>query len=800
MCYFHNIEALHLRKVYLGFINKKLKVSEYEGENRCSPSYYFYCIIYCCYTSLYSDSHAESTTLLEGPYNYDFVIPSKYYNVGELFKGLTFDHEEDPEYWNIIADNYNIIDKAGVRGDRALYLYSMNGYASIYQYSDNTHINSVKNEKVLFYAYVRAEQPASGKIKARITVTISAGSSGGCPRLYGFINGEYVYVNNLLPSARGREVKEDYYLVNPSQFSIIDNKIKFRIVEKDGEEDHIYSIKAYYIPKTRGDIIVSESSTGKVFIIKDKSKLVRPIEVLDNYGNNFAFKIWFMNMGYIAARPNDTYTVVFPRLEHKPKLLLLHTDILYKTSLMIYGYSNGKWIKIATIEPRHNWYLEAIDLSATPLYNSKEDIVIKIVSTGFHKIDYIALAEINNVKEIKKEQLKPLKLAEAILSNGIEKLDVVYALINDDSEVVIKNGDSLDLTFIANDRLNNYSINYILLEIRGYYKVEGDPTTTVYGPWLDLSDGKYHQIADYVEIPNDVESVMLKIEFECFDYDSTPPPIKAYVSRVDFYIEHEFDGTKAVAYYWGNEERYWWINNHGYLGIYNIYWLSWKEYATIQLYLGYTKEVWYQYCQESICLYPYHPASDYYRITKMKIVVETGTDNPNEGQPGFGYEGFNLIYINDMNQNDVTGDVRRYISQARTIATAIEDYANVASVTLFIASVIDPDPVSKTFLGLASAIATGVSTASSIANKVIFVDPPEMVTSYNSLEAPITFYYSTIFSIEGKTVGEAHASFYIEYNYLASSSDSYIEISYDQGVADYLSCEINIHVTAPELS
>ncbi len=313
-------------------------------------------------------AHAESTTLLEGPYNYDFAIPSKYYNVGELFKGLTFDHDGDPSYWNIVADSYSRADGAGIRGDYALYLYSTSGYASIYQCSDNTYINSVNNEKVLFYAYVRAEQPSSGKIKARITVTVFTGSSGGgCPRLYSFIDGKYVYVNNLLPLAKGKEVKNDYYLINPSQFSINNNEIRFRIVERDGEEDHIYNVKAYYVPKTEGDIVVSESSTGKIFIIKDMSKLVRPIEVLDKYGNNFAFKVWFMNIGYIATRPNDTYTVVFPRLKHKPKLLLLGTDVLYKTSLIIYGYSNGKWIKIATIEPRHNWYLEAIDLSTTPL-------------------------------------------------------------------------------------------------------------------------------------------------------------------------------------------------------------------------------------------------------------------------------------------------------------------------------------------------------------------------------------------------------------------------------------------------
>ncbi len=654
----------------------------------------------------------------------------------------------------------------------------------------------MKSEKVLFYAYVRAEQPSSGKIRARIAVTVSTGSSGGgCPRLYSFIDGKHVYINNLLPLAKGTEVKEDYYLIYPDQFSINDNKIRFRIVEKDGEEDHIYNIKAYYIPKTKGDIVVSESSTGKVFIIKDKSKLIRPIEVLDRYGNNFAFKVWFMNIGYIATRPNDTYAVIFPSLEHKPKLLLLGTDVLYKTSLIIYGYSNGKWIKIATIEPRHNWYLEAIDLLATPLHNSR-DIAIKIVSTGFHKINYIALADSNNVKEIKKKQLKPLKLAEAVLSDGTEKLNVLQALIDKDQEIVIKNGSSLDLAFKIMDKLRHHNNNgYILLEVEGYYKVEGDPATTIYGPWIDLSDGKYHQIADYVEIPSDAESIMLKIEFECFDYGSTPPPIKAYVSRVDFYIEHEFDGTKAVAYYnWAfDEEKYWWINNHGYLGIYDIYWNKNLEYATIRLYLGYTKEVWYQYCQESVCLAPYHPTSNYYRISKMEINAKVGTNNPNEGQPGFGYKDFNVVYANDMNQNDVTSDVHRKISQARSIAVAIEDYANAASTILFVADLIVPIPYETVFE--AAVTVTGVSA--SIADKILYsLDPSTMDTGSNSLDIPIRFYYSG----SGTRVNEAHASFYIEWNYLATSSDSYMNINYDKDVGDYLSCEINIHVTAPQLS
>ena len=362
-----------------------------------------------------------------------------------------------------------------------------------------------------------------------MTTTIFTGSSGGgCPRLYSFIDGKYKYVNNLLPLAKGSEAKKDYYLIYPNQFSINESKIKFRIIERDGEEDHIYNVKAYYITKTKGDIVISESSTGKVLIIKDKSKLIRPNEVLDKYGNNFAFKVWFMNIGYIATRPNDTYIVVFPRLEHKPKLLLLRTDVLVKTSLIIYGHYDGKWIKIATIEPRHNWYLEAIDLSATPLYNNK-DIVIKIVSTGFHKINYIALADSNNVKEIERKQLKPLELAEAILSDGVEELDVTHTLMDESGEVVVKNGSSLDLVFKIDDELHHDDSSYILLEVKGYYKVEGDPATTVYGPWIDLSDGKYHQIANYVEIPSDAESIMIEIEFKCFDYDSTPPPIKAYI-------------------------------------------------------------------------------------------------------------------------------------------------------------------------------------------------------------------------------------------------------------------------------
>ena len=287
---------------------------------------------------------------------------------------------------------------------------------------------------------------------------------------------------------------------------------------------------------------------------------------------------------------------------------------------------------------------------------------------------------------------------------------------------------------------------------------------------------------------------MLKIEFECFDYGSTPPLIKAYVSRADFYIEHEFDGTKAVAYYnWAfDEEKYWWINNHGYLGIYNIYWPSWKEHATIQLYLGYTKEVWYQYCQESVCLAPYHPTSDYYRISKMKIVAETGTSNPNEGQPGFGYEDFNVTYTNDMNQYDVTGEVHRSISQARSIATAIEDFANNASVALFIVSSIIPIPYAKAF----EAVTTIVGVSANMADKILYsLDPSTMDTGHNSLDIPIRFYYLG----SGTSVNEAHASFYIECNYLASSNDSYIDISYDHGVDDYLSCEINIHVTAPQL-
>ncbi len=160
-------------------------------------------------------TYAETTTLIEGPYNYDFAIPSKFHNVGELFKGLTFDHNEDPSYWNINADYYALSDGTGIRGDRTLYLYSTTGYAYIYQYSDDTYINSVKGEKMLFYAYVKAEQLSSGKIKARMTTTMFTGSlGGGCPRLYSFIDEKYTYVNNLLPLAKGIESKKDYYLTD----------------------------------------------------------------------------------------------------------------------------------------------------------------------------------------------------------------------------------------------------------------------------------------------------------------------------------------------------------------------------------------------------------------------------------------------------------------------------------------------------------------------------------------------------------------------------------------------------------
>lgn len=503
-----------------------------------------------------------------------------------------FENDADLNYWSINAEYYKIRDlPEGLRiipnESRGLYIESSSGFV-LWQTLDPNAVEAVKGYKMLFGILVAPLTTA--KVTAYIGYATSSG--GGCPLLYVWNGSNWIFDNNLLPKGHLGYSKDRYLLnVYPAGDSI-----KLKIAESGDSITFLDLVKLYSIIHPENTIPVIEVISGDIILLNlnQSKELLTPYYVKDIFGNNITLVMEKPDNDSYELAPKTWLIAYFRGVRHLEKpILLIRSDpveqLAYKTSLIIQVYENGAWRNVAILSPRYQFYVDAIDVSKYVPKHSDE-LIIRIIATAYHRIDWIALAPSSTYK-VKGYELVELDLKDAVLVSNNTKVNVVNKITKADKDFVkIEKGQELYLVFEGYNKVKpGRKISY-LLEVQGYYKIIGGSTIIVKGQKFIV---KPHSLAWQLVyatayIPEDAVSVTV--------YVSTSDNFEGYIDYAHALIEPVTPENTALVYAEANTGYY--VHSATVAGIYAAYskYDGFKEVVFAPSYVRYS---YYEYTDPS---------------------------------------------------------------------------------------------------------------------------------------------------------------------------------------------------------
>jgi len=504
-----------------------------------------------------------------------------------------FENSTDLNYWSINAEYRKIrslpnelrIIPNELSG---LYISSSNGFV-LWQTLDPNAVEAVKGYKMLFGILVAPFTTA--EINTYITYATSSG--GGCPLLYVWNGSSWIFDNNLLPNGH-LEYSEDRYILS---VHLTRDSIKLKIVESGDSITFLDLVKLYGIIHPANTIPVVEVTSGEIILLNLKhiKELLMPYYVRDIFGNNITLVMKKPDNDSYELAPKTWLIAYFKDARHSKKpILLIRSDPIeppaYKTSLIIQVYDNGAWKNVTTLSPRYQFYVDAIDISKyLPRHSNK--LIIRIIATAYHRIDWIALAPAGTYK-MKGYKLVELNLKDAtIINNNNTKVNVANKIVNADKVFVkIEKGRELYLEFEGYNLMKpGKKISY-LLEVQGYYKVIGGSTIIVKGSEIIV---KPHSLAWQLVyatayIPEDAVSVTV--------YVSTSDNFEGYIDYAHALIEPVTPENTALVYAEASTGYY--VHSAAVAGVYAAY-SKYDGFKAVVFAPSYVRYSYYEYTDPS---------------------------------------------------------------------------------------------------------------------------------------------------------------------------------------------------------
>ncbi len=294
--------------------------------------------------------------------------------------------------------------------------------------------------------------------------------SSGCPHLLIYDGNNFIYENNLIPEsvafdpdAPFIEDYVDYYKITNNILRVYNDSYILRIAELDNDISFIDDVRLLAVIHLK-HINIGINQYDE--IIAYKRHLLPPSYAVDSYGENVLPILAYDDGIYYSGNPGDYIILKF---DHKRKInsakLIIKADYITKYSIFVQALTiDNNWQTIAIVHPRLNWYTSIIDLTYH-LKIIKKPIVIRLVFTGNHKIDYIGL-ELNNNGN-RPMIIYELPLIRAISTNNE---DIKELLVNSDNEyLVLQPGDFVTLYFATINIDWSYLYVDFVLVIEGHY-------------------------------------------------------------------------------------------------------------------------------------------------------------------------------------------------------------------------------------------------------------------------------------------------------------------------------------------
>jgi len=601
-----------------------------------------------------------------------------------------FESDTDLKYWVIAAEYYELVNLSEdlriiPNEHKGLYIKSSRGFA-LWQTLDPNAVEAVKGFKILFGILVAPLTPAE------VTVSIeyvTSGVGGGCPLLYVWNGSNWIFDNNLLPKGH-LGYDEDKYLL--SAYPPAGNDVKLKIVESGDSVTFLDQVKLYGIIHPEDTIPVVEATNGNIILLnlKQSGEVLTPYYVKDIFGNNITLVMKKPDDFSYELAPKTWLIAYFKGVRYlKKPVLLIRSDPIgppaYKTSLIIQVYEDGAWRNVTILSPRHRFYVDAIDISEYVPKHSDE-LIIRIVATAYHRIDWIALAPAGTYK-VGGYELVELNLKEATLESNSTEIDVATKITKADKDFVkVEKGQELYLVFEGFNRAKpGRKISY-LLEVQGYYEVIGGSTIVVEGPKFTV---KPHSLAWQLVyatayIPEDVVSVTVYV----YTYDS----FEGYLDYAHALIEPVTLENGALVYAEANTGYY--VRSAAVAGIYAAY-SKYDGFKEVVLAPSYIRYSYYEYTDPSGKTF----RGEFDIITKQFISVSVTGKNEwitiNEDT---------VYYANDKNVTDKSAQITEWSRKMEVVST-------IGSIAGLIISVISLK-VKATAIAVVSVAVAALSVAS----------------------------------------------------------------------------------------
>ncbi|MHA1616914.1 MAG: hypothetical protein ACTSX9_06405 [Candidatus Njordarchaeales archaeon] len=473
-------------------------------------------------------------------------LPSSFWNQNTLIKNYGFENwsENHPTNWVIsgaTSIQRSTITLSNVAGTQ--YSLRISGTAGrdvfIQQtVNDESSLDILRGKKVLFSAFFKPDISYDDVYVDLIveyeTESSSPSPPGGCPYLLVWTGDRFSIDNNLLRNAefyKKFNLVDDYYVLRVKPI-IENNIVRLRIAEFEHEIDFIDSVELFLIEHSGN--IVSVNDSGYVFIVGDG--LIHPKKVVNSMNKSIKHLIYYQDGIYYNGTKGDYILLDFGKINSDfAKLILVADDQIIKTSLEIQMLINGSWKNVSRIIPRRFWSIDIIDLSKFLPMIENSSLIIRILFTRNHKIDFIALDTSINEENIPLK-VRKLNLIEAKHSRKGNVLNKVRG--NDGELIVLKPGDYLDLSFdFPSDVLPPFDY---AIRVRGWYKrikirTQYSPTMSVaYDDEVVLKTNDWVCVKTEITIPSNAISVTYKIKIS-----STQSSFVVYVDEARVGIVYE---------------------------------------------------------------------------------------------------------------------------------------------------------------------------------------------------------------------------------------------------------------------
>lgn len=267
------------------------------------------------------------------------------------------------------------------------------------------------------------------------------GGDGGCPYVSSWDGQSYVHDNNILPTSEasdGEDVADYYVLQQTIHTDGCLSEYWLRLEEFEGEHSWIDCVSLLTVDHPLGTHL-AVSPDGQFLTFREPAS---PVLALDSDGNILTRDIGEVGGSYFHGHAADTITISFPKPGHtSPLKLVIRADMKDPFgSIEIQVPSGDGWARHSVIHPRELWAYEIVSLDDVN-ETWTDDIVVRLVWTAEHKLDFIGLDTSDEVEL----QIRRAQLLRAVDNDG---QDVRKKLRRVDQHYFeLLPGDFIDLAF-----------------------------------------------------------------------------------------------------------------------------------------------------------------------------------------------------------------------------------------------------------------------------------------------------------------------------------------------------------------